>query len=256
MAIRNIVLLILTLLMYCQVFSQQIEKREVVLTSLEGVSFKVFVELNSVDDRIKIRLNDKETLCIGEYRGLVDGIKILAGKFMMLRYKVRGGSGTKLQHTVFVCIAQEHLYKALDIISLDSYELTNMYDKEADSLNLYDESGIYKIDVIKLNGNKNESYQLIAREYEKVKSKIDINKNHETTDTISLCWDKKKKVFYSQYEQLNGTYMFNETNSIKTFRKESIPYVKFKKELYFYIENIWYNKIRGNHFVKTSFDCI
>ena len=237
--------------------SQVIEKKKLTLTSLLNESVKVNIELDNVNDRITFVLNTKEILCINGYRDLVENIKVLNKKFVSIHYKIRGGSGVKMRRTALVCISKGRLYKALDVLSMESYAFKETYDKVTDSLGLYDESGIYTLKFDNLRNDK-QSIQLSAIQYDKVKSKHDKNKNYEKTDTIKFYFDEKNKVFYTKYISMKGNYKIEiegAKSEQRIFKGEKYPFIKLRNDEYIFIDNVWYNRERGNHLQGTLSSC-
>ncbi|HET9058269.1 MAG TPA: hypothetical protein VFN30_15600 [Chitinophagaceae bacterium] len=235
------------------IIAQSIEKKSIIFNSLEEEPVRVNIELDYVGDKIKIIFNPSQTICIDGFRGLAEDIKIISKKFVTLTYKMRAGSGVKVRRTVLICVSKGYLYRTLDIGSLDSYEFKNTYDKETDSRNLYDESGIYKISFINPKNTKNNEYLLEATQYEKIKSKHDPSKNHETLDTLRFNFDNKNKVFYTEYRSLKGNYIF--AGKQRVFMGEKYPIIKLINDEYLFIDKIWYSKVRENNFAEVSPAC-
>lgn len=248
--------LIIFSIYFNSVSSQSLEKESVLLNSLEGKPIKVNVELDNVNDKIMLKLNSSEILCISGYRDLAEKIKIINEKFILLHYKIKGGSGFKMEKLILVCIAKGKLIKSMDILSMQSYELKHTYDKETDSLGLYDESGIYKINFITSKNIQDSYHQIEATQYVKVKSKQDPNKNHETIDTLRFSFDDKNKVFYTEYKSLKGNFIFNGVpGKQRVFKGERYPLIKLKNDEYIFINMVWYRKVNQNHFLEASSIC-
>lgn len=248
--------LIIFSIYFNSVSSQSLEKGSVHLNSLEGKPVTVNVELDNVNDKIMLKLNSSEILCISGYRDLAEKIKIINEKFILLHYKIRGGSGYKMEKFVLVSISKGKLIKSMDILSMQSYELKHTYDKETDSLGLYDESGIYKIGFITSKNIQDSHHQIEATQYEKIKSKHDPTKNYETLDTLRLSFDDKNKVFYTEYKTLKGNFIFDGVSQKqRAFKGEKYPLIKLKNDEYLFINMVWYRKVNKNHFVEASFIC-
>lgn len=255
---RNIFILIFIItstLISTDATSQTIEKMSLRLNSLSNESVKVNVELDNVNDRITFKLNSKEKLCINGYRDLIENIKNLDKKFIAVHYIIRGGTGIKMRMTALVCISKGKLYKALDVLSTESYVFKKTYDKATDSLGLYDESGLYTLE-FNLRNNK-QNFQLSAIQYEKVKSKYDKNENYEKTDTIKFYFDEKNKVFYTKYISLKGNYKIESEgvkNEQRVFKGEKYPLINLRYE-YIFIDKVWYYKMPGNLLEEISGSC-
>jgi hypothetical protein len=106
--------------------SQEKEDMSFELNSLSGESVRVNLELDDVNEKIILKLNSKEMLCLDNYRGLDDEMKVLNNKFIMIHYKVRGGSDIKVRKTTLVCVADGKLHKALDIVSTMSHNIGDL----------------------------------------------------------------------------------------------------------------------------------
>ena len=256
---RNLFILIFTTvstLICTDAASQVIEKKSLTLNSLSNESAKVNVELDNVNDRITFKLSPKEILCINGYRDLIENIKILNKKFMSIHYRIRGGSDVRLEKTALVCISKGKLYKALNVLSMESYEILGTNDKLPDSLEVY-ESGMYKLIFNNLRYD-NQNFQLSAIQFEKVKSKYDKSKNFEKKDMIKFYFDEKNKVFYTKYVSMKGDYKIEVDggkNEQKKFNGEKYPFIKLRNEEYIFIDYFWYFVERGNRLSEISSSC-
>lgn len=246
MKIKHIFTIIFAFVFYCNGFSKSIETKSLIINSLTNKPEKVLVELDYVNNRITIKSGFKKKLYLDHFTDLEGDIKVMNKKFILLQYNIRGGSGVKLEKTTLVCINNGHLLKSLDIISLDKYEFKETYDKVADSLKLYDESGIYSLKLVDFKYEK-KNFKLSIIQYQKVRSKHYNNGNYENTDTIKLKFDQKNKVFYNKKISLKGKYTIENSNiKQKTFNGKMYPSIELKNYQYFIIDNIWYYKFLGN----------
>jgi len=238
-------------------YSQLVENENYKLLSFENEECFVTVEKNIVKEYIKVKLNKNEELCICNFKGLEHQVKVLNQKFLELRIKTRGGSGIAMRRYILICISENRLVKAIDVISMISYEFKETYVTSVDSLNQYDESSTYKLTfTITQNGN---DFKLIAIELEKVRSKKSPSKNHDTTDLLQFNFDMKMNVFYNQLEGLNGVFTIDSDDGNPTISKmfggEKYPTIKLKNEKYFYINRAWYVNDGKNHLTKISSTC-
>ncbi len=258
MIVKNIYILIITAVLSFvsnHAMSQENEDMNLELNSLSNESVRVNVELDDVNDRITLKLNSKEMLCLNDYRGLEEDMKILGNKFIVIQYRTRGGSGVKVRKTALICISNGKFCKALDVLSTESYEFKDTYDKATDSLKLYNESGLCTLRLVDLQ-NEGQGFMLHAIQYEKVKSKFNKRDNYEKTDTIKFCFDENNKVFYTTYLRLEGNYKIEgEMNSQRFFKGQKYPSIDLKNNQYIFIDNVWYNKMRDNHLAEISGSC-
>lgn len=258
MALRIFYLLIIVTLATfssSNVSSQTTEKQVLTLNSLSNETKKVNVEFDNVNDRITFQLNSKEKLCINGYRGLVENIKILSQKFIIVHYNIRGGSGVKMQKTTLLCISNGELYNALDILSMESYEFKETYDRMTDSLGLFNEHGMYSLKIMKLE-NTNQTFRLSTIQYQTVMSKHDKKDNYKKIDTIKFFFDEKNNSFYMKYLSLIGNYKIECSKNVqRTFYGEKYPSVKLRDDEYVNIDKVWYNKMHGNRLVEIPNTC-
>lgn len=258
MAIRFFYLMIIltfAIISCSNVSSQTTETQVLTLKTLSNEIENVNIEFDNINDRIIFRLNSKKKLSICGYRGLVGDIKILGQKFISVNYYVRGGSGVKMQKTTILCISHGELYKALDILSNESYDFNETYDRATDSLELFNEHGLYSLKIIELEDMK-ETFRLSTVMYQTVMSKHDKKDNYKKIDTIKFFFDEKNNSFYMKYLSLIGDYTIEGSkNGQRTFYGEKYPSIKLRDDEYVNIDKVWYNKMRGNRLVKILNTC-
>lgn len=256
--IPTIIIILLLAIINFNVSSQSIDNKSYKLYSLENIESTVYLKLDDANEKITIELNPNEILCVNGFRGLEQEVNILNQKFIELRFKIRGGSGVAIRRYALICISDNKLYKSIDVISMISSEFKGTYFPSIDSLNLYDESSIYKLNFTMSMG-ENQNYKLIAIQSEKVKSKHDTTQNHETQDMLQFSFDKGNKVFYNQLGSLKGSFDINNdignSNAKKVFNGEKYPAIKLKNEEYYFINQSWYIKDGNNHLSEFSSSC-
>jgi len=239
------------------VISCSIESEVYKILSLDNKECAISLETDLAEEILVVRLNDNEMMCISGFKGLEKEVNVLNQKFLELRTVTRGGSGIAMRRYVLICISDDKLIKAIDVLSMISWEFTETYVPSIDSLNLYDERSIYKL-IFTVTQHDN-NFKLIAIECEKVQSKKDPNKNHETEDLLQFFFDEENKVFYNQKESLNGIYIVDGDNGSlqysKQFGDEKFPSIKLKNEQYFYINQTWYINDRKDHLTGFSNNC-
>lgn len=250
MRIKHISIFVFLFALYCNCFSQSIESKSLIINSLTNKPERVLIELDNVNNRITIKSGSKGILCLNGYTDLIGAIKIIHKKFIFIQYKIRAGSGVKMGMTTMVCVNEGQLYKSLDIISMERYEFKKTYDKRTDSLKSYNESGIYSLKFSDLKVVK-QNYQLSLNQYQKIRSKQNKKENCERLDTLKFNFDRKNKVFYTNHLALKGVYKIEGSKiEQRTFKGEIYPSIYLKNYKYVIIDNVWYNKLRGNHLVE------
>lgn len=253
---KNIYILIITaVLSFVSNHAMSQEKEDMVLelNSLSGKSVRVNFEPDDVNDKITLKLDSKEMLCINGFRELEEDIKVLNNKFIMIHYKIRGGSGVKVRKTTLVCVADGKLHKALDVVTTVSHNIGDLNDSWKESVKQSDNCGLYVLKLIGLQ-NQGKEFLLTAVEHEMEYSKADKQDNFEREDSVKLFFDDVNKVFYTKMMTLNGRYMVEgELGSLRKFRNQVVPFISLKNEEYVYIEKEWYYLEPGNRLTKVSY---
>ena len=249
--------LIINLFVSTQVSLSQIRDEEIITVhSLENKEASVKIKFDYVNDRISLELNPTEKMLIKGFRSMTQDIKILNQKFIELRFSMRGGTGVHVRRYVLICVSDSKLYRSIDVISLVSSEFKETYVASIDSLHLYDESSINQINFTGLK-EKCGSYELIATGFVKIHSKIDPSQDYENHDTTQLRFDMDNKVFYTNFENLNGQYLLwsdENLNEQVNFHNEKIPSICVNQdEIYVYFRHKWYIKHQDYHLQETDF---
>jgi hypothetical protein len=238
-------------------FSQLVIDTTLNINSLCNKDCIVKLKLDNVNNKIEILLISKDSICLSDFRGLTGGIKVLNNKFIELSFRTAGGSNTELHRYVLICISHDKLYKAIDVISFINSYFDTTYVPKIDSLNLYDESSIYKISFILSQDDQN--YKLLGMQSEKIKSKYDPKRDLEKEEILQFNFDKNYKIFYSQFDSLEGNFVIVSCNEItsrnRVFNREKYPAIKLHNEVYYFINNIWYIKEGKDHLVDFSNNC-
>jgi|GEM_PF-4074378 len=231
------------------------ERKNIKVKSINGETIDVTVIPDYVTMSI-ILYSNSDTLCVNnDFTGLKEDIKILGENFIVLHYEVRCGTGCRTEKITLVCLSDKKFSRALDIISLDSYVFDKTYNKLIDSLYPVREIGIYTLDLVNLT-NSNHEYILKAKVYEKIESRKNPANDHEATDTIAFKFDKKNKVFYTEYKELKGTFETEDKRN-KTIKGIICPMLKAKNTEYYFWDNKWYwqSKDRGDRIFRVSATC-
>jgi hypothetical protein len=208
MAMKNIILAISVLaLSMCNniCFAKLNDTETLKIKTLENDELMLTIHFDNVHDKITLELNSEDNLVIYGYRGLINPITILCEKFIEITYRIRGGTGVSVERYILVCISENKLYKAIDVTSKVYSEFKEIYVPSIDSLNLYDESELYKLS-FKLFNDGDRMFRILALKTETVKSKIDPSKNYSSDSLLTLNFDFRNKIFYNKKVSLNGTF--------------------------------------------------
>lgn len=256
--LKIIVILIIYTITTSDVLSQGVEKQEVKLYSFENEAIAVCLKLDYSNERITIALNNRDSICINDFKDLIDDVKVINGKFISLQFRTKGGSGVKIREYILASVFQNKLCINLDVYSFIHSEFKTTYNKKIDSLQIYDEYNFYQLNFVTMINNKG-NYVITAKEFEKVKSKVNPSLNHESQNILHFNFNLQNKVFYNQIGSLKGSYILidyiEHQESKQDFKGEKFPTIKLKNEEYYFINQSWYLKGTENHFIKFSNSC-
>jgi hypothetical protein len=224
-----------------------------VSSSLLGQEIGKQYFLTGVDDSLRYCISvaedlekDVATFSVNEnvatifgVRGIED-IAIHSGKFLEVRFVVRGGSNVGVRVTVLLCVSKGEIHRALDILSDVTSRVTQVYDKVADSLQLFDEKEDYHVTIsVKQKGNH---YKAILSESKKVESKYDPSQNEAFEKTYELNFDLGGYFFYNSIKRLNKRYEVYSVKDNKTVEKyitAEVPCIELHQGYYALIDNQW-----------------
>lgn len=161
------------------------------IASLENKTISLTIQLNMATEKITIFSDSINPICINGYKELETDIKIINKKFTAIHFKIAGGSGVKLRRYILLCVSNNKIYNAFDVLA----DVTNLRDTT-----FYDR---YNLCFTKMSLTNN-SYRLICTEEERKKNG---NKNVGFyTDTLQFQFDNSKRIFYNAFDTLSGKY--------------------------------------------------
>lgn len=258
---KIILMIVNTILIFVQTMNalHRIEDiKTITILSLENKKCVVEIIYNFKTDVINIRLSPQNSLCINGFRGFVDSIRVINHNFIELHFQIRSGTGIRQERYILLCISEDKLYKAIDVLSLIDSRFEQTYIKGIDSLHLYDEKNIDRFRFIDLRKIKN-SFVLEAEEYHYEKSKYYIKNNYELCDTIVLLFEPDYKIFYNQFKSISGDYIVDSDDITihkkQTFGNEQYPMLNLFNTEYYFIDNEWYIKDQNKHLTLFSSNC-
>jgi len=186
-----------------------------------------------------------DTLVIDNYLA-ADSVKVLNKKFLQINYAKRGGSNEGFGNLLLLHIAQEKLCQTLHVNAYTNYDFRNVSHMKG-SLNEY---YLFKVKST-LTGNNNDTYKLKLNIHNEQRSDTNRKLNHNYNRIELLSFDKKREVFFSAYEHLNGYYMFHQSKDNgeeKKYKEMDVPVVTIEKDHYYFIEGEWYTKENDNFY--------
>ena len=225
------VLMILSLCILDEAADAQKPKRDIyTIMSLDGKPQKIYVEDDYVNNIIRIKcLND--SLYIDDTYQL-EGIPVVLDKnFLELKYAPRIGSNIRTRRVLILCVNKSKLFLALHITYFDSFELTEVYDRRADSLKLFNEKSLYEVK-LNLIGQNKSNYKLTAFIHDMNSSKHDPSTNYNQDDKTILRYDTTSNIFYNDFKNVNDL----PTRTVNS----SFPIIKLGRREYYYIDDAWY----------------
>jgi hypothetical protein len=144
MAMRMILILILCSLSL-MLLGQGI-KTEYLLYGIDGSGpYSIGINEDVVNEVTIFSTRDDSLKIIGVQD--IETAVVHSKTFLEVQFRIRGGSGIRLRQNVLLCVSHNKIYKALDILSEVSSSVTEVYNKVADSLKLFDEQEDYHVNV-------------------------------------------------------------------------------------------------------------
>jgi len=191
--------------------------------------------------------NEITTFSIGENTLKIFGVQdiiiatIHSRTFLEIQFRIRGGSGIRVRRTILLCVSQGKIYKAFDILSEVTSRLTEVYDKVADSLKLFDEKEDYHV-AISIKQTAGNSYRAVLLESIKIESKYNPSSNLSSEKPYELQFDPSGFFFYNSTKSLNKHYQIysNKNNrTVDKFISAEVPCIQLYEKLYLLIDNEW-----------------
>jgi hypothetical protein len=210
-------------------------------------------KLRGIDDTLPYSLNVQEDV-INEITTLstqanivkivkvqdIEKITVHENTFLEIQFRVRGGAGVKMRRKVLVCLSGGKVHRALDVISEVSSRVTEVYDKVADSLKLFDEKENYDLAVsIKKKGTV---FKATLSESKKIESKYDLSRGESFENTYELDFDASGCFFYNSMKHLNKRYKVyspRDNKAVEKFISMEVPCIQLYQSSYLLIDNEW-----------------
>lgn len=223
-------------------------------TSLLGQEIKKKHLLRGVDDSVRYSVTIKEDSINGialfssqEHTLKIFGVKdiqttkVHSDAFLEIQFKIPGGSGVKVRRKVLLCVSRGRIYKALDVLSEVTSRVSEVYDKVADSLKLFDEKEDYLV-TLSIKQKKDSHYKAVLFESKKVESKYNPSQNESFEKPYELDFDPGGHFFYNSMKRLNKqfkVYSSKDNKTVEKFISEEVPCIQLYEKLYLLIDNEW-----------------
>ena len=201
------------------------------------------------NDRLKISYS-KDTIYLHSTYGTNGKAEIINKKFLKITYDYMAGSDLHNERIIVICIKDDKLCVPLSVTSLFSSEITQVYDRVADSLKLFNEKSLYQIKV-----NATIDDRLIVNIHDENKSKHDPKTNYNRNYHTVLLFDQKQNIFYNGHENLAAYYTIFHPDTYSEERKYLwgyFPLISLGKSDYYYIKGQWYEKGDNNYLTAYS----
>lgn len=206
------------------------------IDSFEGKKSKINLSYQPASGRLTISYL-KDTLVVNNYMS-IDDVKVQNKKLLQISYVKRAGSNQDAMNQLWLCISNGQLKQALHINSLIMYDLRPS------------EYSLYKLGLT-LSGTTTDSYQLKLNLHREETSKDNPKSNKKYDQSSHLLFDKQHKVFYSNYENITGTYTFHNLDykgNGKKALKLTTPVITIEKDKYYYINGNWYTREKNSFY--------
>jgi len=234
--------LLLVLYANCQVYD---------ITTFDNINNKVHVELDYVHNILSV-YNHSDTIHISDFTELSDSPKLIDKHFLRIKYGIRAGSDVSYTHVLILCVYKNRLIESLHITSSYNYVFNKTYNREVDSLKLFDEKGNYSTELSLVDfGN---TYKLEAAVYNYHKSKQDISDNFSRNESYYLSFDTDRYIFYSGIYDLHDNFLIYQPPHENAFQRPldgRFPMIKLDSFIYYYIDNAWYEKDDGRNYLSS-----
>lgn len=231
-------LILLACFISSSVMGQQIAKEYLLCGIDDSVHYTVSIAEDLENDIATFSVNENSAKIFG-VRGIEYG-KIHLEKFLEIQFIVRGGSGVGVREKVLLCVSQGKIYRTLDLLSEVTSRVTEVYDKVADGLQLFDEKEDYRVTLsIKQKGN---DYKVVLIESEKIESKYNPSRNGSFEKTYELNFDPGGYFFYNSIKHLNKRYKVYSVKDSKVadkFISAEEPCIQLHQSFYVLIDNEW-----------------
>ncbi len=246
------ILLILFVLLITGASSQSTREINVKILSLENVPYEAKITTDLINEKVVIQLDSFKSIVFYGFRDLVESPRIMGDKFLIISYKMKGGSGLSQIRSSILCITGNDLIPVFDVLSSLKMELEEVYDNDVVVQGLYDEKKSYGLKVLGLT-SENGNYTLLGEERYEAVSKYNPTLNCDIQNTVEIDFNDYFKVFSNGSKPLNGDYIIGQISGdaiTKYFFGEEYPVVQLKNYTYFFIEGNWYIKDGLKHLTK------
>jgi hypothetical protein len=252
MAMRNNIFFIMfffLLILQYNCISQSKNSSVFRINSLQGKEKSIEIIPDLYTEKLIILLGENDSICLENFRGIEKKIIIYGEKFMEIKFRTEGGSGTSVFKSAIVAISDNKLFIAAFVISKVESHFKETFNPKIDSLNLYDENSYFKLDFVNYKEKENSFYMDLYGE-SSLTSKYDPKQNYEKKSLTKLSFDQKYNSFCNNIRTLDGCYKFNDESENKIFKEKKCPIISLKdSNEYINIDGIWYI-LSGNLLVK------
>lgn len=168
-------------------------------------------------------------------------VKVFSDAFLQVDFAIRGGSGERIRRSVLMCISQGEIYKTLDILSENNSILSEVYNKTADSLKLFNETDVYSVK-LSVEQTSEGLYKCILKETIRTDSKHDPSRNFAYDALYDLKFDAHGFFFYNVLKPFDESFFVYSTTLRRAVTKSSggnVPCVQLYRDLYLHIDGDW-----------------
>lgn len=209
------------------------------IESLEGTKVKIhFTRQSSWYREAFSCLSD--TLFLDDY-GYANDIHILKRKFLEIDYYTRGGSNSIFRNTIILSVNKNKINASMLVQSFGK-----AFGGDIDG-------SLYNVK-FNVTGNDKSKFRLIARIYDRHKSRAHPKSSFIKNTQVILAFDPDQNIFYSARRKITQSFTiagFGGTSK-KLAVDETLPVFFLDNYTYhYYIKGVWYETAEGGSLLKS-----
>ena len=239
MALNKIILLFTFIIVAVLGYSESGLLKYSILDFANDKTITVEVSEDLVNNIVQVH-TPNDTLEFFSVTNLIYG-KVIFEKFLELKFRIRGGSGTLINKVVLISIKDKELKKSLELLTNMESKMDKVYDSDVDDLNIYDESEIYNLEV-QMRRVQGDYFLNLVETY-RLESKSSQFQNRSYSESFKLDFSMDKMCFF------NGSRVYNDQISVFNREKNDLemralkgefPVIQLYETKYILVEKRWY----------------
>lgn len=211
----------------------------------DNVDYNIRIDEDLVKDIVSFHTEGNVLTIYGVRQ--IDTIITHLDKFLEVKFVVWRGTGVKNRVKVLLCVDNGKIFTSLLIDSDLESRVTEVYNKVADSLKLFDEEEQYHV-LISI-AEKAGGFVATLTESNYVLSKYDPSSNTSSKEVFRLNFDESGHYFFNSSKSLNNryrVYSYKENSYSEKLISTEASAVELQYGIYFFIDGMWYREGRDN----------